>query len=342
MSINKVNNKKYIGLSANDSKNNMTYYGSGVLLQKAIKKYGKHNFYKIILEDNVENFQMLCERERFYIKKYNAVESKYFYNIEEGGISTSFWNTSSEEKKNLIKGKISKALKQHYINNPISKETIERLINGLHKYNLLRIEKEFKKYDDIYVDDEFDKFIIFKKLRKNSFKLWVKDKIDVLNYIKKYNKLYHKNQKHVYKFDKDGKFICKYNSGLLASREFNMSKGNLSSAVNGYRNFYAGFRWSFNDKPNDLLEIKKTGRKKGVKNSYKIVRNHVNIIIVVIDVYDENMNLMFSNTTYEEISNKLNLSCQMVAKSCRGERMYKGYFFKRIGIKKETKIINNE
>ena len=44
---NLVNRKIYIG---KDSKNNETYYGSGKILNFAIKKYGKKNFKNETLE----------------------------------------------------------------------------------------------------------------------------------------------------------------------------------------------------------------------------------------------------------------------------------------------------
>ena len=44
---NLINNKIYIG---QDSRNNPYYYGSGTIITLAIKKYGKNNFKKEILE----------------------------------------------------------------------------------------------------------------------------------------------------------------------------------------------------------------------------------------------------------------------------------------------------
>ena len=43
---NLINGKFYVG---KDASNNPNYYGSGLLLAKAIKKYGKENFKKEIL-----------------------------------------------------------------------------------------------------------------------------------------------------------------------------------------------------------------------------------------------------------------------------------------------------
>lgn len=81
MTINLINNKKYIG---QDSNNNPNYLGGGVYLNKAIKKYGKSNFLKIILE-NVDNISKLNEREEFWIKIFNAHKSEEFYNLTEKG-----------------------------------------------------------------------------------------------------------------------------------------------------------------------------------------------------------------------------------------------------------------
>ena len=82
MTINLINNKKYIGI---DSKNNPNYFGSGKIIKKAIEKYGKENFKKIILEQCSSRKQLL-ERERYWINLYNAVEEKDFYNLLSGGL----------------------------------------------------------------------------------------------------------------------------------------------------------------------------------------------------------------------------------------------------------------
>ena len=78
---NLVNGKIYIG---QDSKNNPEYLGSGAIIKKAIKKYGKENFKKEIIDwSNSKND--LNTKEIFWIKEYNSTNHNIGYNITEGG-----------------------------------------------------------------------------------------------------------------------------------------------------------------------------------------------------------------------------------------------------------------
>ena len=80
--VNKVNGNRYIG---KDKYNNPEYLGSGTLLKRAFKKYGKENFVKTILE-YCGNDAILNEREIHWIAITNAVASKNYYNISHGGV----------------------------------------------------------------------------------------------------------------------------------------------------------------------------------------------------------------------------------------------------------------
>jgi group I intron endonuclease len=78
--INTINSKFYIG---QDSYDNPEYLGSGKILKQAIKKYGKGNFIKIILEDNIRSKEELNSREIYWIEKLDAINKGY--NIAKGG-----------------------------------------------------------------------------------------------------------------------------------------------------------------------------------------------------------------------------------------------------------------
>lgn len=79
--INKINNKIYIG---KDTKNNPNYYGSGVLINIAIKKYGKENFTKEILQECF-TIEELNNAEIYWITKLKSTDKKIGYNISTGG-----------------------------------------------------------------------------------------------------------------------------------------------------------------------------------------------------------------------------------------------------------------
>jgi group I intron endonuclease len=78
---NLVNGKQYIG---RDSRNNPNYLGSGPLIKKAIKKYGKENFIKEIIEE-CHSFEQMVEREEYWLNYYDAGHSKMFYNMHNKG-----------------------------------------------------------------------------------------------------------------------------------------------------------------------------------------------------------------------------------------------------------------
>lgn len=105
LTTNLVTGKKYIGLH---SKNNNKYFGSGTLILKAIKKYGKQNFQKEILEESDDIIEA-NRLERCYIDMYNAVNDDNFYNLSYGGEGISGRKHSSNTCS-----KISNALKKAY------------------------------------------------------------------------------------------------------------------------------------------------------------------------------------------------------------------------------------
>lgn len=82
ITTNLINGKQYIGQHKGDGNDN--YLGSGDRLTVAIKKYGKENFKREIIEF-ANSLEELNELERYYITLANAVEDDHFYNIANGG-----------------------------------------------------------------------------------------------------------------------------------------------------------------------------------------------------------------------------------------------------------------
>lgn len=90
MIINKIDNKKYIGLSKNLEKRHDTHLSdlrrnchANSKLQYAWNKYGGDNFDFQTIEKCEEN--EMSEKEKYYIRKYNTTDKKYGYNLTTGG-----------------------------------------------------------------------------------------------------------------------------------------------------------------------------------------------------------------------------------------------------------------
>lgn len=98
---NLFNGKIYVGKDCGRPSN---YLGSGIILKQAIKKYGKENFKKEVLE--VCDLSNICEREIYWINKLNSRNPKIGYNISRGADGF-FLGCHHTEK---TKRKISKAI----------------------------------------------------------------------------------------------------------------------------------------------------------------------------------------------------------------------------------------
>jgi len=155
---NLINGKKYIG---KDSNNNPNYLGSGTLLKKAIKEYGRENFKKEILEE-CKNQQDLIKQEEYWLKYYDAANNENFYNLTNkpfgnSGLSNTTKEKISKAKKGTklskeIKQKMSNSRKGHKMYTNEWKEKISEAKKGIklteeHKKKISNKLKKIKKTD---------------------------------------------------------------------------------------------------------------------------------------------------------------------------------------------------
>ena len=82
---NLINGRIYIGLCRKAINESTKYYGSGIKILNAIRKHGKVNFKKEILESNIEDSVLLSKREKYWIAKYHSTDKKLGYNMSTGG-----------------------------------------------------------------------------------------------------------------------------------------------------------------------------------------------------------------------------------------------------------------
>ena len=82
ITTNLLNGKVYIG---RQTRKGNVYIGGGIVFNRSVKKYGAENFRKVILEDNIEDNDLINEREIYWINFFNSTNRDIGYNLTKGG-----------------------------------------------------------------------------------------------------------------------------------------------------------------------------------------------------------------------------------------------------------------
>ena len=132
---NLLNSKIYIGKRVYRKKDDDWYLGSGIWLNRAIKKYGRYNFKKEIIEWCTTNDE-LCKKEIYWIKHFDSINPKIGYNLSAGGEGGNVGKQAYITIGNKLRGikrpkefgkKVSKGLK----GKSKSKEHVEKVRQAL-------------------------------------------------------------------------------------------------------------------------------------------------------------------------------------------------------------------
>lgn len=231
---NLINGRRYIGL---DSNNNPKYLGSGKAFKIALKKYGKENFRKDILT-HCKTLSELLKMEEFYIKRLNAVKSKKFYNIAEGGGKVitkkicqydlkgnllNCWDSISAVEKELgfNNSKITSCAKGNY-GRRTSYGFVWRYSND-----------KFEKYPTTnqYNFTEYQRKKLSEKIKGNKNPMFGKKGI------------LHPNHSKVNQYDLNGNFIKTWNTINEAQKTLNIN--NISMCCNNKRKKAGNFIWKY-------------------------------------------------------------------------------------------------
>ena len=178
---NLINNKKYVGQTNNidrrirEHKNN-SFNSKSInyenKIHQAIRKYGYDNFKIDIIEviNDVTDYDIVNERERYWIKEEKSLLTQWGYNVLEGGKNCwrSFLTPDDVEKiKNMIHDEISYSeIQQIY---PISKTFISDINNGKYFFDEKEIYPlcKYRISGDIYdalLEDLIKPELTFKEL----------------------------------------------------------------------------------------------------------------------------------------------------------------------------------
>ena len=229
--INKVNNKRYIGITSQTVNNrwkNGYGYKSQKLFFRAIQKYGWDNFDHIIFAENLTKEQA-DKMEIALIALYKSNDNKYGYNVSDGGEKTTLGIKLSEEARchmsEAHKGKVQ------------TKETISKRVE---QYSGTRHWLYGKHWDEKT------------KAKMRTAKLGKKQTKEHINNasITRYKPVLCVETQKTYK------------SLLEASKDLNVCKSSISEAVNGKRKTAGGYHWKFIDEiiinnPRTEVEITK-------------------------------------------------------------------------------------
>jgi group I intron endonuclease len=103
MHINKINSKKYIGITKQKPEKRWSYgnhYKSSPHFYSSIKKYGWDNFEHLILFEKLSEIEAK-NKEIELIAEYNTTNNKYGYNCTKGGDGISGYKCSEEQRKKM-------------------------------------------------------------------------------------------------------------------------------------------------------------------------------------------------------------------------------------------------
>jgi group I intron endonuclease len=221
---NKVNNKKYIGLSNDINRRFWEHKSSkkkknNTNLIKAFKKYHVDNFDFQILE-LVDDESKLAEREMFWIESI-----KPEYNMNKGG-NGNLGHTVSNEVREVLRicGKLqwerkTDEEKQRIIKNNLTGTTKGRIVSEetrrkLREYNLGRKHTEEAKL-----------------------------KVSIKNKGKRLGNT--DGNKKVIKLDINGNFISEHNSIKEAAIELGIHPSNITKVLKGEQITAGGYKWNY-------------------------------------------------------------------------------------------------
>lgn len=142
---NLINNKIYIGLSTKSVEESTDYYGSGRLINEAIQKYGKENFIKEILDDNISDLDILKTREIYWIEALKSHVSFNNYNLTLGG-DGSLGLTPDTEWRNKISEGIKNSSKFEASRKIISEKNIAKWKEPEYRNKMSSIQKGHPAY----------------------------------------------------------------------------------------------------------------------------------------------------------------------------------------------------
>ena len=304
-------------------------------LCNAIKKYGRQNFKREILEE-IDDLEELNNKEIFYIQKFNSTNPEIGYNICIGGKGSVKY--SSEEILELYKNthsiiQVAKIL-------GASKDTISKRLHGIgietynktiNQYSLSG--ETIATFSSFSQAKEITKLPLPHIVPKHNFScgyFWVYEIDDrsIEEIIEKYKKNNHLAKK-IQQYDLCCNFIKEFNSAAEAARELNINVSSIKSALNCKQYSAGSYLWHKAD--NSVCTVEE------MYNRY--LTSPRCCAIEEIDIYG---NVIGQYESSAKLEKQMNWSYNCVKLVCDGKRTHTHGRIFRYANPDKRKLIENE
>ena len=218
--------KKYIGITGQSIERrwgNGSGYKNCISFYRAIEKYGWDNIEHIVLYSGLskENAET---KEIELIKKYNTTDSKYGYNIENGGSTI---GKHSEKTKRKI-GIANKGNVSQFKGIPRSEETKKKISDK----NKIALKGNIPWNKGIKGGASWNKGLELTAEHKKKLSEAKKGKASL-------------RKKAILQYDKDNNFIAKYESLTIAGQTIGGDIRNISACCLGKKKTAYGYVWKY-------------------------------------------------------------------------------------------------
>lgn len=249
ITTNHINGKKYIGQKKYDDNGRWkNYLGSGLNLSRAIKKYGKENFTREIIEE-CDSKELLNNREIYWIEYYNATQSKDFYNIAKGGNGGDTIKGFSTKRLNKLKELHSQKLIEHHKNRQEDFNSI--LTKDIVINNIIPRLKNNEFNTDIAKDLNVSPGTIDDIRHHKTWKKYTNGIVfdDISN--RKRGRV----PRQVVQYSLNGIKLETYCSAIEAGNKLNINPRTIMDVCSGNKKQYHGYIWRYDDESFEKYDI---------------------------------------------------------------------------------------
>lgn len=250
ITINNINDKFYIGQKKYDKAGVWKrYLGSGTVFRRAVNKYGRENFTRYIV-DEAYSKEELNEKEKLWIKSYEATDDDMSYNIASGGDGGDTKAGYSEEDYIASEEKRIAAVRKGI------KRGQESGTAKLTEHDVIEIIDMLK--ENCYFSDIAEKYGVaietIRDIRSHTSWKHLTEGIefDDISYRIGHSREDKNNWKSVCVYDKQLNFIGEYVSAREAERALGVGYRMISQVCKGQRKSAHGYIFRFKEDVEDV------------------------------------------------------------------------------------------